>query len=529
MPRPAARAMMVGAAIAALPNVTGAQEPCAAAVRELSRVTPRAVLHEASDSAMRYRPAAADGAWCAGTTGALVRRDLRPGPGLTIVTRVLPVTVEGAAVGGLPDPVRSGGTWMGRGGNFFVRPAASVDAGPVHLVLAPELWRAQNLAFDLFPSPDAARSSFAAPWYGAPWSIDLPSRMGVDPVMEAGPGQSALWVTAGPVEVGAATSSQQWGPGRHGGLVLGADAPGIPRVFARSTRPIATRAGDWSFTAFTGSLTESRFFDRDPSNDARALRAVNLSWRPGPASAFGVGFSHATMLGEAMTPGDTAPGGDSLPGEGRSRRVSDQINAVFAELRGAGTRGYVELGRAHRLPSLREFVTVPYAGIAYLVGVEHAIRHAGGAVLISAEAANLEQPTDVRGDSTFDFYTSRSIAQGWTHRGRVLGHPAGPGGMHAVLAVDWVTPRWSAGIFGDRVRWNEDALHREYLARSPRHDVSVRAGVRAGYLVGRHEVSLEASTGKRLNYLFQNAKFFTGYRTVDVSLPQLRLSITPRP
>lgn len=446
----------------------------------------------------------------------MVAGNVRLGGVVTLSTRILPVTAEVAAVGGLPQPVRSGGTWLGRGTNVFFRLGAGLDAGPVHLVVAPEFWRAQNQPFDLFPSRDPALNSFASPWYTLPWSIDLPSRMGVDPVMEAGWGQSALWVTTGPVEAGVATSSQHWGPGRHGGLLLGADAPGIPRVFVRASQPIATAVGAWSFTAFAGSLSESRFFDRDPDNDTRALRAGNVSWSPKPGSSFSTGVSHATMLAEGPAPGDSLA------------RASDQLNAAFAEFRGAGSRAYAEVARAGPLPSLRSFVTVPYAGLAYLVGIEHAIARKAGTLLVSAEAANLEQPTDVRGKSTFDFYTSRFVVQGWTHRGRVLGHQAGPGGNHAAVAADWVTPRWSLGVFGDRTRWNDDAMHREYLPRSPRHDVSVRAGVRAGYLAGVHELSLEVSSGKRLNYLFQNAKFFTGYRTVDVSIPQLRLTIAPR-
>jgi len=82
-------------------------------------------------------------------------------------------------------------------------------------------------------------------------------------------------------------------------------------------------------------------------------------------------------------------------------------------------------------------------------------------------------------------------------------------------------------MFGDRVRWNEDALFRQYLAYPNRHDVTIRGGVRGGIVMYGTEIAAEASIGHRLNYLFQNAAFIPGYRTVDLAVPALRLSITP--
>jgi hypothetical protein len=38
---------------------------------------------------------------------------------------------------------------------------------------------------------------------------------------------------------------------------------------------------------------------------------------------------------------------------------------------------------------------------------------------------------------------------------------------------------------------------------------------------------LEASTGKRLNYQFQNATYIPGFRTVDVAIPQIKFMLTP--
>jgi hypothetical protein len=172
-------------------------------------------------------------------------------------------------------------------------------------------------------------------------------------------------------------------------------------------------------------------------------------------------------------------------------------------------------------------VTVPYQGIVYIAGAERALAFRPGRLLLSMEAANLEQPTDIRGGTRQDFYTSADIPQGWTQRGQVLGYAAGPGSQTQWISLDWVAPRWSLGVFGDRVRWNEDALVRQFLPYPNRHDLTVRGGVRGGLVWRGNELAVEVSTGHRLNYLFQNATFIPGYRTVDLSVPALRLAITP--
>lgn len=509
------------AAIAFLtPIALGAQGPCMATVRELARVTPRTMLALAADSTTGHQGTGRDGAVCAQSQESRPFLLALASSASPVRARILAPVIRMDLIGGLPELTGTGGAWLGRGANVFVRLGAAFDAGPVHAVLVPEVARSANRPFDLFASANPERSSFASPWYDPPWSADLPSRRGVDPVVQVMAGQTAAWVSFGPLEGGVAASSQQWGPGRRGGLVIGADAPGIPRAFLRTGAPVSTAIGTWSFTAFAGTVTESRFFDRVTANDRRGLTGVTASWSGHAGSPLTVGLAHATMTSRHRA----EPADSNGAGIGAG---SDQMNSLFVQVAGGGSRAYAELARAGALPSAGRFLEVPYAGVVYLAGLEHSVVRRRGTLLVAAEVANLEQPTDVRGEPSYDLYTSRRIPQGWTHRGRVLGYPTGPGSNHASFSLDWVAPGWSAGLFGSRTRWNDDALYRQYLAGPPRHDVSMRAGIRGGYIVRGFELTAEASIGKRLNYLFQNALFIPDYRTVDVSIPQLRLGMSP--
>jgi hypothetical protein len=467
------------------------------------------------------RDVMADAAACAArtdSTGASVVVDLAGRP-LRIAPA--PLVARAAFLGGVADPRDDGPAWNGRGANFFLRDGVALDYAWFHVVAAPEFWYTANKTFEVFPSPDTSRSNLASPWYVPPLSVDLPSRFGVRPISHVGLGESAAWATAGPVDLGVSTSTQRWGPSERGALIIGADAPGVPRIFARTSRPVRTRAGNLSGTVFAGTLTESRYFDRDDQDDLRSLTAFNASWSPSDSSAFTVGLAHAEQRA-----GVRVGGADS------ARRVhgpTDQLNELFAQFRDprSGIRAWVELGRAGALPTAKRLFAVPYQGITYVVGAERAVVKQGGALLVSFEAANLEQPTDIREGARQDFYTSTNIPQGWSQRGQILGNAAGPGAQSQWVSIDWIAKRWSAGAFGDRVRWNEDALIRQYLPYPNRHDVTIRGGVRGGVVFYGQEIAVEASVGHRLNYLFQNAGFIPGYRTVDVAVPALRFAITP--
>lgn len=515
---------MVMAMLVAVTNIATAQSGCRAVVRQLATLGPRARLNDIQALGRNDRDVIADASVCSTSPESVTvisRGLVKTISGKTIRVAIQPTVARGAFLSGVADPRDDGPAWYGRGANYFLRTGVSLDLAWLHLVAAPQLWHAENQSFDVFPSADPARNSLASPWYALPYSLDLPSRFGVKPVTEIDVGESSAWISVGPIDVGVSASSQRWGPGERGSLILSPDAPGVPRVFARTGSPVRTKAGNFSAAAFAGTLTESRYFDSADTNNLRSLEAWNLAWSPGDSSTFILGIAHAAQrLGTRF---------GAHKSEQPVRGPANQINEVYAQFRDprSGIRAWGEIGRAGALPTGREFFAIPYQGIVYLVGAERSLHLRPGTLLISVEVANLNQPTDVRGGARQDFYTSASIPQGWSQRGQVLGYSTGPGSDAQWLALDWISPRWSFGLFADRVRWNEDAFVRQYLPLPNRHDVTIRGGARAGVVVLGTEIAVEGNLGHRINYLFQNGEFIQGYRTVDLSVPSLRFAITP--
>ncbi|MDP1858506.1 MAG: hypothetical protein Q8K82_07545 [Gemmatimonadaceae bacterium] len=428
---------------------------------------------------------------------------------------------------GVPDTRADGALWAGRGSSTLVRAGVTFDWSVLHLAILPELWTSENRPFDFLPGTDPARVSLSSPFYVDRNSLDLPSRMGRDRTTQITPGQSAVWLEAKSWAVGWSSSNLWWGSGVRDALFIGPNAGGIPRTFVRTTRPIQTRAGRLSAEYFFGYVTESRFFDRDPDNDKRSLSAAALTWSPSASENVVVGIARGVMR---RSPDSTASTGRAIADAwlSASPEAVDKMVALFARvvLPRSGLRAFAELARASPIV-VRDLLTVPQEGLAYQVGVERLLRGRRAKWLLHVEAMNLEQGISVTDRPSRDFYTGNATPQGWTQRGQLLGAGIGPGGQSQWVSADRIAARWSLGLYGERVRWNNDALYREYLPFPNRHDVTLTAGVRAGLRAIGYDAMLDASWGRRINYLFQNNSYLPGYRTVDVRIPQLRLTLTP--
>ncbi len=435
--------------------------------------------------------------------------------------------IRAVYAGGLPDSRADGALWAGRSVSALVRAGITLDWKALHLAVIPEVWYSANRPFDTLPGADSTRSSLASPFYTGRYSLDLPSRMGREPITEFSPGQSALWVDAGPMAFGWSTSNLWWGPGVRDALFIGPTAAGIPRAFVRTSRPVETILGRLSGEYFFGLLTESRFFDRDPRNNRRSLSAAAITWSPSNTDAVVLGVAR----GVAKLAPDSAALGGRLADAFLPVRLgeADQLITFFARyaLPRSGLRAYTELARSRPTNAVRDILTVPNEGLAYQVGIEKLIRRESANWMFLVEAMSLEQGIDVQERPPRDFYTGDGTPQGWTQRGQLLGAGIGPGGQSQWISADRIAPLWSAGLYAERVRWNNDALFRQYLPYANRHDVSLRVGARAGFRRLGYDVVLDACLGNRLNYLFQNNAFLPEYRTVDVRTLRLHVTLTP--
>ncbi|HEX5830117.1 MAG TPA: hypothetical protein VFY16_03990, partial [Gemmatimonadaceae bacterium] len=347
---------------------------------------------------------------------------LAPLPGASDAWRwawVAPVVGAGIQ-GGMPRPSGDMPIWTGRGFNALALGGVRVERGRLRLVLAPTVAASTNTTYALIPAtplgeilapplpPD--RSEFAAPWYTSPNSIDLPLRFGREGVGRLDPGQSALTLGVGAVEVGVATENEWWGPGLRNALVLSDNASGFPHLLLRSRRPWRTPLGFVELRYLLGGLSESAYFDTLGTNDVRSFSGLAVAVRPRGVAGLTVGASrvvYAPVSGWEDVPGraldvfrDTGrpsavPASDStmLPGP-------DQLLSLFGQwvLPEDGFEAYLELGRAEMPASIRDLLQFPNHTLGYVVGVQWArpVRDAASILRLQLELTSTEQSPTYR-------------------------------------------------------------------------------------------------------------------------------------
>jgi hypothetical protein len=445
----------------------------------------------------------------------------------------------------LPAGGNDGALWAGRGLNASLSGGVSyrrtVLDHPLVVRLEPELDYSQNRPFQLLPGRYAGRSAFSSPWHVGPISADLPLRFGDQSIRTIGLGQSSVTMTTDRVTFGISATNEWWGPALRNTLLLSNNAAGVPRVFARTSQPLRTRYGSFEGRAFIGGLTESPYFDSESFDDTRSLSGLLVTYRPAIDTGLTLGLSRLVMASVPSPLGILPhfldvlvryePMQDIDPVTGENPQSIDQLFSLFARwvFPQSGFETYVEWARMELPRSIREFLLVPQNTQGYTIGLQWANPVArGGLVRLQGEVTYLEQNQVISGRPAQDYYVGRAAVQGFTQRGQILGAAIGPGSSSQFVGGDWIAPRWQAGAFVVRTRTENDALYRQFLPRMTQHDVTLQAGLRAGFRFRDADFTTELTTGTRYNYLFQS-DYYLGSPVEAIDIRNLTLSLTRTP
>jgi hypothetical protein len=440
----------------------------------------------------------------------------------------------------VPFSLNDGAFWAGRGASASISAGFRYEIGPLRIAIAPQLVYAANDSFTLYDTTrfytpfriPPYRSVYSPRWNIFPNSIDAPLRFGNEQLRYGDPGESSLSVTAGPVRFGASTENEWWGPGIENALLLSNNASGVPRLFVRSARPLGTPIGQFDFDWFVGRLDESPFFrvpGADTTQDAyehlgtthRSLVAAALTWQPPREPDLTLGIAravYAPLIYRTPLPlrwldvfKDVGQPNDRPPDDTTAVLGRDQLFSLFGRwvFPADGFEAYFEWIRATLPVSIRDFLVDPSHSRGYTVGLQwlSSANRWGAAMRIQGEVTNLEKDPSFRDRPLGSIYTSRVVPQGYTQRGQPLGAAIGQGASSQWLAADYVAPLWSLGVFGTRIRWNDDAHtitpYPDYKGWCE-HDVSLISGVRGQWLSHFGILGASFSGGPRYNLFYQN-------------------------
>lgn len=448
-----------------------------------------------------------------------------PSCGASLRPQPTPLVIRLTHQDGIPDSRSDGAAVTANGLTVQFRAGATVTRGTVALRLAPELTYEQNVGFETSPGGVASRSPLASPFYVGAQSADLPSRFGVRPRRIAVHlGESGLWWRPAAATLGMSSGQVPWGPHAGEGLVIGHSAPGVLRL--EGALRGSGRLRSVQLRSFGGVVVESPYFDADRTNDQRRLSGVRLEWAA-PSSPLRIGVSRTLMDGRR------APRWHETLTAALRRPTTDSVidfTSIDAEWHdpARGSWGWLELARQVPITSIGDLLRHPTEGLALrLGGSQTIVAGPAAAWIVSAEFVRLDQPQQRTDRPEQDLYTSATVVHGWTHRGQPLGSGLGPGGQRQLLGIDRVGRQLRVGGFLERARWNDGMVYRQFLTGPFRHDVSIVGGVHVARSDAPDRWSMRLGVGRRLNYLFQNARFNPGFRTADLPLLRLHLTITP--
>jgi len=431
----------------------------------------------------------------------------------------------------IPFSINDGPVWAGVGTSSRVLAGFRIEAGPLRIIAAPEFLDIDNKYFQLRDTarfyappiiPERQGGGFVFPWYIAPYSIDLPLRLGPRGIHRVDAGQSTAMLTFRGASAGVSNENQWWGPGIRNALILSANAAGFPHLFVRTSRPWRNRFGSVEARLLVGGLTESKWFDTTTTNNLRSISAFAFTFRPALQKNLVLGGARA-VYATNKDGWDRIPGRlfDAFAATGRpnNRPLADssltpggrdQIYSLFGRwvFPDDGFETYLEWARYEFPISLRDLLVAPNHTQGYTLGLQwtRPTPWRESRVRLQGELTTVEQSATFRNRPLGSFYTSRRVIQGYTQRGEPLAAAIGPGASSQWLAADYLEPNWSFGVFGGRIRWNED-IHSTYGFPIYQgyciHDVSVYPGARA--LAGGRfgYISAEVTYGNRLNAFFQ--------------------------
>jgi hypothetical protein len=403
-----------------------------------------------------------------------------------------------------PRDWNDGALWNGAGFSLALRAGAHGGWRHFEVGIAPVLALHQNEAFSthFHPNPDLSR--WAHRWHGR--GIDLPQRFGADPFAAVDAGQSFVRAAIGGLRVGASTENVAWGPARRNPLLLSGTSAGFPHLFVETGGGRDIGIGRAELQLFFGRLHESGYFDRDPTNDQRAIAGTIVTLAPDgvPGLYLGAGRLH-TQRREPASMADILIGpffGIDPDSAGLPRDM--RLYSLFMRwvVPGSGFEVYGEWARQN---SWREWFSLQdelEGHQAYTIGVQKAGMIGTRAWRLSAEISHL---ADTRthldaGRGTSSFYVDAYVTQGHTHRGQLLGAPIGPGSEAQFIGFDLFWSRGRSTVSIERVRYDDDTYYAVYSQVHGPHGHDTELTVRGGHVLTARRLAFEAELGYSMRY-----------------------------
>ena len=415
--------------------------------------------------------------------------------------RILPATLRSITNSAYPVDRANGPMRGGRGVSLGLSAGAALRYGPVTVQVAPFVGWEQNRNFATLESRRNG-SIFSHPWIAG---IDWPQRFGTESAEIIHPGETFTRADLGPIALGLSTETLIWGGARRYALLIGDAAPGFAHLFFGTSEPLSIGIGDIDIQLVSAALTESDYFNEDPSDDKRRLTGFFGTFHPGGIRGLtlGAGATLDTYEDAAESVFDLL----TNPLQFEDNPAGNGLYSFFFRwvMEESGFELYAEWAREDGARDIEDFVGEIGRGAFWTAGFQKTNESQLGLFRVGFEMTDLKsRRTSVNARNGLRFYTHSQVRQGHTNDGQLLGNWTGPGSDAQFLEVDLFRETTRFGVFMERVRRDEETFERsisfDYAFRG--HDFEFVGGTRASYARGDWMIDGSASVSHRKNRSF---------------------------
>jgi len=397
------------------------------------------------------------------------------------IVQLLPFTLQQQFNTDHPYSLNDGPMIPARGYQTQISGGFYANYGPLSIQFRPEYIFAENRDYQGFYKQVNDFKWFE--YYEVQLFSDLPEKFGNKPYKKLLWGQSSIRLSHGPVSIGLSNENLWWGPGMRNALVMSNTADGFSHYTLNTIKPVRTPLGSFEGQIIAGRLENSGFDVPDTSgrtfmggpiyqrkrDEWRYINAMILSYQPKWVPGLFIGMTRSfTKYGSEKDSSFRAKFPVFFPlqrktqrdvpnrSKGPDQRVSAFVRWLCIP---ENAEVYFEFMRENQPDSWRDFILMPEYSRAYTFGLRKLIplnRHNGQYIQVNIELTQIEQ-TNANPDSLYRFiYTNKTVTQGYTNNGQLLGAGIGPGSNMQSLSVSWIKGLKTIGVQFERYVHNND-------------------------------------------------------------------------
>ncbi|HLR25905.1 MAG TPA: capsule assembly Wzi family protein, partial [Fodinibius sp.] len=443
--------------------------------------------------------------------------------------------LKGTVNSKLPYGENNGAAWYGRGLNLEFQGGFHITSNFLDVSFRPHIIYQQNRDFEVpnfIPRDRQGNIIYAAqgtlPEDSLAQRIDRPFRFGPDAFTTFSWGHSSIRFHHYDIELGLSSEPLWWGPAVQYALVMSNNAAGVPHAFLGTRKPLQLpwNIGKVQFRWIVGWPRDSDYFSYLPRyhKKERFMNGLNIVYSPSFLPNLHIGTSRIIQqyipkggLGFSDYSGIFRPFPE--PDKEALKRARDAshyedkngLKSVYFRwvLPESNAEIYGEYYKEEKNWNFRDFLMEPQHGGGYTFGVQKIFESNWiDFVKVNAEINSLvpRRLDDIRPQTYY--YTHKTVKQGHTNRGQILGAAIGPGSESQFFGIDGFFKNGKLGFFAQRVVEN-DHLHYEFMQRyfpgggfkdQFHHRVNLNLGVNGAYQFDSILLTGRVVWNKNFNY-----------------------------